>query len=170
MATYNSSYTGEQIDAVIAAAIAQGGVLNASEKESFTPSIPAFAGTLTGQKWRIGNLLYMEIKGVASGAASGPVVLTLPDSLQIDSTVSGASLQDVIWGKGGLFDGGSYFDVNARYDTATTIKFWTMYAGGTAVTVNNFDATTPSVLTSGDILTMRLIVPISGWDVMTAIS
>lgn len=137
-----------------------------SAKASFTPAIPNFNGTLTGEKWRIGSQMHIHVRGVASGAVSGSLILTLPDSLGVDTTVFSPTSYAVPVGQLSIRDVSSAIKYQGvvALNGPDSVVLYCYYDSGDKEQVTAFDASTPVALESGDLLDVVCIVPISGWD------
>lgn len=141
-----------------------------SEKESFTPSVSGTTNvTWTGQKWRIGNLLYLEINGLLTGNLTGNPVVTLPDGLLFDLSIITGEINR-LFGSGTLREVGVYvFPIMGRSVNSTTFQLLSFTDVLTAQeNMSPINGSFPSTtLASDDVITFFAAIPIAGWNVGT---
>jgi hypothetical protein len=142
-----------------------------SEKESFTPSMSWTTNvTWTGQKWRVGNMLYVEVSGVLTGTnTQGTLTFTLPDSLNFDSTILAGSENNAnqFFGTVACRDSGSdqVYVGSLGYSTSANNEFWCNYVHSTGERYNiNSSTNAPITFDSTDLIQIRAAIPISGWN------
>lgn len=132
-----------------------------TEWEAFTPTWVGITN-ITSEKWsyrRVGS--NMEITGDTkmSGAVTGIIDITIPNSLTIDATnIDTASESYTFAGEVGALDSGTaFYDGKAGYSTSTKIRF--QYN----TSASSFNATTPFTWTNTDIFSASISVPIAEW-------
>ena len=138
-----------------------------SEKASFTPAITGWTTNVTwvGQRWRIGNLLYLQVHGDLTGAPVGDLGLTLPDSLAIDDAVLDTDVMQKL-GEAVMRDTGTATYVGpvmAQTDTTLRVYYYT----ATTDTISSISATLPFTWANTDKIDLNICVPIKTWKVNT---
>lgn len=138
-----------------------------SEKASFTPVIGGWTSNVTwsGQRWRKGNLLYLQVHGDLTGAPSGNLSLTLPDSLAIDDAVLDTDVMQKL-GEAVMRDTGTTTYVGpVMTQTDTTLRVY--YYPATTDTISSISATHPFTWANTDKIDLNICVPIKTWNVNT---
>jgi hypothetical protein len=144
----------------------------ASDWVSFTPVWSNWTTnvTHTGQWRRVGDSIEMLMHSTFSGANTqgGPLSLTLPNSLTIDSakfpTTSSSEKVYVVGNWEGLDAGSSNSFCGTVFYRQDLNIFSLIYATGdlTATGVNT-TSNRPFTISNGDTFTIRVTLPISGW-------
>jgi hypothetical protein len=139
--------------------------------ETFTPSGSFNTNTTYAGKYRrVGSDLeidyYLTFSGVPNTTA---LTLTLPAGLVIDtaSLANPSSTNDNTLGEGSFYDASATtpYHITAEYDTTTTIRVKSERVTASIVeSAANQSQGTPVAVASGDALSLKVKVPIVGWD------
>lgn len=133
----------------------------------FTPSLSGFTcGSCTynyGWWMRDGKFLILRLKvALSSSTMTGPLVLTLPNSLAIDNSLIATDRTVIGFGNMQENGGSNYLAIVSPTTTTTaTIRF--LSTSGSYLTQGNLSSTVPFSWGNSDWFSIYLRVPISGW-------
>lgn len=132
--------------------------------ENFTPTGTWSGVTYSGYKRRVGNSLEVNYSLTVTNNTliSGTLDFTVPDNLSIDTALVLNSTTSY-FGQG-LTNIGVTNHIAARFVSATTVRTVALTAGSTYVGYANVTNTVPAAPANGDILQLRVMIPIQGWS------
>ena len=155
--------------------IAKGPVV--TDLVSFTPTGSWSTNTsYSGFYRRIGDSMECEITVTTSGAPnSANLTVNLPSGFTIDtSKLDASSTTNGSLGLGGAYDNsGTLFPLRLQYESTTAVRVYAVRTDGTYADLSpdsTVDQAIPFTWGSGDRLTVKFTVPISGWGGSGAIS
>ena len=143
-------YIGEHITAVGA---------TVGEWQNFTPVFTNLPTSSTTGRWRrIGDTAEVQLRGVASGAATGTIRVDIPPNLTIDTTkIVESSFNNVLGDVTGNDATGNVWTGNVGYNSTTSVVF---YSNNSASVWN---ATAPFTWATSDVLDANFRAPIAEW-------
>lgn len=139
-------------------------------RQTFTPSwtnVTVGSGTNEGVFWREGKFMAGEVSFTygSGSAVSGTPIITVPQSLNVDSNYYAASTGNPV-GLGGIFDSGTAtYEAYVYVASATTIGVVIMQSNGTYGYQNVISSSTPQASwAAGDKIRFNFRIPIAEWD------
>lgn len=134
---------------------------------AFTPSGSWVANTnYTGKKWRVGDRAHYEVKVACVGAPTATgLTINQPSGETIDTAKLASTVTSVaIVGELSANDSGGGYAGVVLYASSTTVGTNVFGVSGTWATYGSLHATQPFTFGTGDEVTLKWSVPISGWN------
>ncbi len=164
--TSASSYTLEIDNVVVGPQIVENGA-PVTDWVSYTPT-GVWTGTYTGKWRRVGDTMEVDVSFAATGAVSGTQTFSIPSGYTIDTTklaVSSPSNENTALGFCRFADTGTAdYPGSVVYSSSTSVQVFTILASGTYAQDDTATATKPFTWGSGDKLTAKFWIPITGWS------